>query len=320
MISYTGEECIVCKKEFADGDDIVACPQCGTPYHRECYKKKNECVNYALHETGGSWMADAVKTKKSVLSGIRKVCPECSFINPEDADQCRNCGTELAGRECRTIDLSDQKVVKIELDADADYFGMNPMEVMDEGSGITIGEMGDYAASNKLYYMLSFRRLKKSAVKFSVNFLAFFFPEAFCAGRKMFAACTVLMLVLFGLQIPSMIDAIVQMETMGYAGIRMYANLINFAKEHAFSEDIIKLTYSLGIALRVAFSLFANELYFRHTLSKLKKLRKSVPDYLRYRNVIKTSGGISVVGIVCSFLIQFLLMVLFLLVVVIMAQ
>lgn len=307
MISYNGEKCIVCESEFTDSDDIVVCPDCGTPYHRECYREKNGCINHELHESGGSWMAESFKMKIK-KDAVKKVCPDCSFINPQDAEKCRNCGSDFSGRECRKIDLSDDKVVRIELDADADYFGMNPMEIMDEGSGITIGEMADYAKNNKLYYMLSFRRLKKAAVKFSLNFFAFFFPEFYCASRKMYPEAIAVLILRFILQIPSYFEVISQMDTMGFpyaAGI--YSNLIKFASDHAFSSSVVNTANSLDVALRVVFSLLANQIYFRHTVTKLKKLRKQVPDYLKYRTVIKTSGGISVVAVVGMVLIQMFL-------------
>lgn len=306
MISYTGEECIVCKKKITESDDVVVCPDCGTPYHRDCYKEKNGCVNYALHESGGSWMAEAIVHKKPADT-VKKVCPDCSFINPSDAEQCRNCGADLTDRECRTIDLADQKVVRIELDADADYFGFNPMEIMDENTGITIGEMADYAKTNKLYYMLAFRKLKKAAVKFSVNFLAFLFPEFYCASRKMYLEAFIVLMVRFFLQIPELFDMIAHMDSYVPYNIALYTNLINYAAEHSFSSRLTNTANALEIALRVVFGLVANEIYFRHTVSKLKKLRKQVPDYLRYRTVIKTSGGISVVAVVGIILIQFLL-------------
>lgn len=317
MFSYTGEECIVCRQKFTDKDDIVSCPECGTPYHRSCWNEKGECVNYALHESGSSWMAESGKTNKAAVSGVRKVCPDCSFINSEDASQCRNCGAELENRECRTIDLSDQKVVRIELDADADYFGMNPMEIMDESTGITIGEMADYAKHNKLFYMLTFRRLKNSAVKFSLNLIAFLFPEIYFAGRKMYLQALIVFLVRFLLGIPLNIFKCANMSEIMSESFPLYMvpketaelmkNFEQFWTEHSFSQSVINFTYALGIAVNVVIGLFANELYFRHTLKKLKKLRKTVPDYLKYRNVIKTCGGISIVGILGAIAVQLLM-------------
>ena len=40
---YSQEKCPVCENEFTNDDDIVVCPLCGTPHHRECYKKNGEC-------------------------------------------------------------------------------------------------------------------------------------------------------------------------------------------------------------------------------------------------------------------------------------
>ena len=34
MSIYNNCVCPVCKKQFEDGDDIVVCPECGTPHHR----------------------------------------------------------------------------------------------------------------------------------------------------------------------------------------------------------------------------------------------------------------------------------------------
>ena len=39
MARYTGNHCPVCEQEFTDNDDIVVCPDCGTPYHRACWQK-----------------------------------------------------------------------------------------------------------------------------------------------------------------------------------------------------------------------------------------------------------------------------------------
>ena len=79
MANYTGKKCFSCGEAFKDGDDIVVCPECGTPYHRECYLKEGKCINDALHESGQSWE----QTQESVESeNIR--CIRCGFENPPD--------------------------------------------------------------------------------------------------------------------------------------------------------------------------------------------------------------------------------------------
>lgn len=46
---YENKKCPVCEKVFEDGDDIVTCPDCGTPHHRECYKSIGHCANIERH-------------------------------------------------------------------------------------------------------------------------------------------------------------------------------------------------------------------------------------------------------------------------------
>ncbi|MGN1348511.1 MAG: RING finger protein, partial [Acutalibacteraceae bacterium] len=34
-MNYNNEICNGCGRKFSEGDDIVTCPECGTPQHRE---------------------------------------------------------------------------------------------------------------------------------------------------------------------------------------------------------------------------------------------------------------------------------------------
>ena len=38
MADYKGNTCPVCKQKFKEADDIVVCPDCGTPYHANAGK------------------------------------------------------------------------------------------------------------------------------------------------------------------------------------------------------------------------------------------------------------------------------------------
>lgn len=52
---YTNQKCAVCGEVFTESDDIVVCPLCATPHHRECYKKNGECGNSDRHSEGFVW-------------------------------------------------------------------------------------------------------------------------------------------------------------------------------------------------------------------------------------------------------------------------
>ena len=95
MADYKGNTCPVCKQKFKEADDIVVCPDCGTPYHRECWKKVGVCVHQADHAAGFEWTPDNVISDRP--DDI--VCPNCGetvYVSEDDLDageaNCAHCG------------------------------------------------------------------------------------------------------------------------------------------------------------------------------------------------------------------------------------
>ena len=58
MTRYTGNHCPVCEQAFTDEDDIVVCPDCGTPYHRACWQKVGACMHKSEHAAGFEWQPE----------------------------------------------------------------------------------------------------------------------------------------------------------------------------------------------------------------------------------------------------------------------
>lgn len=46
---FKNEKCAACGMKFFDDENIVVCPECGTPYHRECWERIGTCVHSAEH-------------------------------------------------------------------------------------------------------------------------------------------------------------------------------------------------------------------------------------------------------------------------------
>ena len=66
MALYENNSCPVCGKQFQPGDDIVTCPECGTPHHRACYRELGHCAHQALHGNGYAFTpADPPAEQKS---------------------------------------------------------------------------------------------------------------------------------------------------------------------------------------------------------------------------------------------------------------
>jgi hypothetical protein len=56
---YSNDSCPVCNQFFQADDDIVVCPICGTPHHRECYKQSGICGNADKHGDDFIWETQA---------------------------------------------------------------------------------------------------------------------------------------------------------------------------------------------------------------------------------------------------------------------
>lgn len=65
MFFYEGYTCPVCKREFKETDDIVACPKCGAPHHRECWKLEGHCHYAEDHDTPRQWKRPAPPPRRT---------------------------------------------------------------------------------------------------------------------------------------------------------------------------------------------------------------------------------------------------------------
>ena len=95
-MKYTGNICKGCGEAFKDSDDIVVCPECGTPQHRECYNKENRCVCAHLHGEDYAWQG--IVNKESPLPETKTetvICPNCGYENPKGTPVCKQCGMKF---------------------------------------------------------------------------------------------------------------------------------------------------------------------------------------------------------------------------------
>lgn len=100
---YSDYKCDGCEKVFTDTDDIVVCPECATPQHRECYNEKGGCVNSHLHSEGFQWQGEKKPTEKTVEETKEAptekekdlICPNCKHANPHGSTACQRCGMKF---------------------------------------------------------------------------------------------------------------------------------------------------------------------------------------------------------------------------------
>ena len=93
MTRYTGNHCPVCEQAFTDEDDIVVCPDCGTPYHRACWQKVGACMHKSEHAAGFEWQPEF--GPEAEKAAHEATCPNCGTHNQPGAAQCSHCGCPL---------------------------------------------------------------------------------------------------------------------------------------------------------------------------------------------------------------------------------
>ena len=104
MTRYTGNHCPVCEQAFTDTDDIVVCPDCGTPYHRDCWKKVGACMHRSEHAAGFEWQpGDRPQRRQGRTRGH---LPQLRHPQHTGRGRCSHCGCPLPRSEADSADAA----------------------------------------------------------------------------------------------------------------------------------------------------------------------------------------------------------------------
>ncbi len=277
MIDYSGQICIVCNSAFHEDDDIVVCPECGTPYHRDCYHAEGKCINEALHQNGGSWQIE----KRHEQEAEKRAAHQAEM--QQQAAQRERDGM---------VDVSNAPIYDgIRMNNDP-CLGLDPNEQMD---GVTVKEMTSFIATNRFYYLPVFRMMKKTGKKLSFNITCLFFPELYFANRKMWAMTLLSILLKFMIAIPTSLVMLSEQMGMTFDWINMESTLFSV---------VVNLSSLVDLAFSMICCLFGNYFYYRFALKKIKNVKKetTVPEQL-YVNLAE-AGGTSTVNIILACIIE----------------
>ncbi|MDR1733759.1 MAG: DUF2628 domain-containing protein [Oscillospiraceae bacterium] len=95
---YENEPCVWCRQGLhPDEEDVVVCPDCGAPQHKECWKANGGCAYHAEH---GDYLwkpsVEPTEPEPSLQNEPNsRICPVCgSPCKPETA-VCPTCGTDF---------------------------------------------------------------------------------------------------------------------------------------------------------------------------------------------------------------------------------
>ncbi len=220
-MKYYGLPCPVCGIVMNESDDIVVCPECATPHHRECWFKNGRCINEELHSETFVWSPDSAPSESepaetkpqetepatspvSDSSDGSIVCHICGSENPDDAVHCGSCGALLGKTdeteqvECAFCGAKNPKGA-LRCTSCGNFLspstGKNPfMNGLDENEKIGDHSVADYALYTQIstkQYVAKFRKLSNKRVSF--NWAAFLLGPQWFLFRKMYKVGILLM-------------------------------------------------------------------------------------------------------------------------------
>ena len=204
MTRYTGNHCPVCEQAFTDNDDIVVCPDCGTPYHRACWQKVGACMHTAEHAAGFEWQPEI--GPEADKAAHEATCPNCGTHNTPGAVRCAHCGCPLPkdapgkaddadqvpiyARDPSTVHQNNSRTAPgphIDTFSTDDNGNIYRREIGPEDTidGIKAKDWAAYVGRSPMYYLMQFFRMSMTKQKAAVSLSAFLFGPAYLFYRKM---------------------------------------------------------------------------------------------------------------------------------------
>ncbi|MBQ9964304.1 MAG: hypothetical protein IJP14_04210 [Clostridia bacterium] len=302
MFFYEGQTCPVCGQFFGEADDIVTCPECGAPHHRECWRSEGHCHFAHLHGTDKQWHQET-ETPKTV----KKRCARCGSDNPEFAEFCAHCGMDLNApdwqsgpsasaydrpRESQYTPPTGNSFGFTPVGQPADPYGGVPRtETID---GVPVDTVAQMLGPNSAYYLPRFYNMTHGGSKVSWNWAAFLFSYNWLLYRKnmLFGSIAFVASMVFSL-ISNL--AMGQLQSLANAAtmdaLIQAANRIMSTREGMLLWSIASLASLLLLLLRVAIGVFGNYLYLRTVLRRIKK--NGNEPLSPYDQHFQKSGGVS---------------------------
>ncbi|MGN0631745.1 MAG: RING finger protein [Ruminococcus sp.] len=309
MADYRNCTCIACRNKFEPDDDIVVCPECGTPYHRDCWNENGHCINTELHENGGSWK----NPETSESEDKRVICPSCGKSNPEGSTFCIQCGKNINENRWNANGNSAGD------EQENGYRGMfgifgdacgheNPHEDM---GGAELEEVKNFVGKNVPYFVMRFRYFRDSKKKLAPNFVCMLFPQFWFAYRKMWFVSLLVVLATFILAIPGSLITLADQVDYLLASIQPQLRMMGEGAEEVISsrmllfEQFVNNNMNLlnrfdmvfgyiSFSLDIVFFLFGNYMYYRHCIKKICAVRESRKSLMDLQSRIRIAGGTSI--------------------------
>lgn len=293
-LDFKDLRCPVCGVPFDDGDDIVVCPECGTPHHRICYERIGKCANEQHHNDSYSFN----NNEEASFS----ICPSCGAKNPKSAIFCSSCSRPMTDNaddfDNRQSQNNQQPFGGAQQQGMPPFgfpgfnpgnmyqaVGMNPEEEI--ADGVKAQDCEKYVKNNAFYYLPVFRNIKKFG-RSRFNFSAALFNGGWFLYRKMYlygAIFTALMAAAFFAEAFFSNIFITTYEGL-IKSMGSRANIftiLDYAYKNLSASEfwmflITPIASFMRIVIMAVSGIIGNRLYYRQCSKKIPEIKSKHPS------------------------------------------
>lgn len=305
-MDYTGYNCPVCNEVFKKGDDIVVCPECGTPSHRECYESNGKCINLHKHIENYDYRQDITNKNDTDTNHNSDsiVCNRCGSVNEKDALICKVCNHPIKNEQVAPHTPTPQKRQMLEPSPFTVYDPMAGFTKDDDmGDGVTAGELAKYVKNSTPYFLVIFYNIKNYA-KSRFNFAAAIFGGGYLLFRKMYKIGTFITILQAAILILSSFLNYLIISNPVYTDLLEAAQMYQLdtyeqAMANLTSGELVVffLYFALSfvyLVMRIVIGACTNRMYFNHCKKSIVKIKSNNSDENKIDEELKSKGGVNV--------------------------
>lgn len=272
MSRFKDKLCPICRTTFRDDEDIVVCPDCGTPHHRACYMQLKKCGVAEYHADGFVWKGSLPdqtdeRPNDAVPSQVEESAPDISATQTTDSAS-QHSNSEIPEVEAlRDFNPYFEMYKKIRELTDDEKRGED---------GVSSKELCHFAGRSVVHYSQAFSAFRVGVhkngqiqpVKAFLNLCAGFFAPIHQFYRRM----DILAIALLLLSAVTSLPEILLLYDEQYTAI-------------AFSEHTLAMLNKLGalcsfvnLAEMILLCVFGDYLYYKFCVRRIKKIRSAYDD------------------------------------------
>lgn len=288
-MDYKNETCLVCGRNFEDGDDIVVCPECGTPHHRACWLIDNRCACEELHGTGYEWK------KKDDDTVIEAPDITDSTENSQESEQ----GNTVPPFSMPFSPVQDMQNNNLE----ALCMRGVPASKDEKIDGVRVGDMALYIQQNARHYIKKFIKGKKV----SFNWAALLFSPAWFFYRKLYKAGAVILALFVAISLFTvpLSNSILDIEEKIAETIETDSESISYTdlqeammkpENIGKSKDFAKkgaILLAVNVIPRFIVAFCANEIYRRKMKNDIEAVDEASEDKTTRTVLLMQKGGVA---------------------------